>query len=211
MKKALSLIMATAIFTVSTFGMLASANPKFVASKQVVEVHEEVVKPPKMNDIFKPVPKEMILLSATNDISEVIEIETEPETVEVIEEVETQAEPELSITQEEIELIALVTMAEAEGECEEGKRLVIDTILNRLDSGYYADTISGVIYQPHQFSSMWNGRVDRCYVREDICQLVKEELQNRYNSEVIYFRTGRYSDYGVPVFKVGNHYFSKRQ
>ena len=33
---------------------------------------------------------------------------------------------------EDIELIAIVTMAEAEGECEEGKRLVIDTILNRV-------------------------------------------------------------------------------
>lgn len=31
---------------------------------------------------------------------------------------------------EDISLIALITMAEAEGECEEGKRLVIDTILS---------------------------------------------------------------------------------
>ena len=41
------------------------------------------------------------------------------------------------LPREDIELIALVTMAEAEGECEEGKRLVIDTILNRVDSVYF--------------------------------------------------------------------------
>ena len=33
------------------------------------------------------------------------------------------------LSEEDISLIALVTMAEAEGECEKGKRLVIDTIL----------------------------------------------------------------------------------
>ena len=115
---------------------------------------------------------------------------------------------EYSLTEEEINLIALVTMAEAEGEPEEGKRLVIDTILNRVDGKYWPDTVHDVIYQPHQFTSMWNGRVDRCYVKDDIVELVKEELTSRYNSECVLFRTTRYSDYGVPMFQVGHHYFS---
>ena len=37
------------------------------------------------------------------------------------------------ISDEELELLALVTMAEAEDESELGKRLVIDTVLNRVD------------------------------------------------------------------------------
>lgn len=116
--------------------------------------------------------------------------------------------PETKMSEEDIELIALLTMAEAEGECEEGKRLVIDTILNRMDSEYFPDTAYDVIYQPYHFSSMWNGRAERCEVREDICQLVREELECRYNSEVIFFNAYDYSDYGVPMFQVGNHYFS---
>jgi N-acetylmuramoyl-L-alanine amidase len=108
----------------------------------------------------------------------------------------------------DIKLIALVTMAEAEGECEKGKRLVIDTILNRVDSKHFPDTVKGVIYQPHQFSSMWNGRVDRCEVREDICNLVREELNFRTNHDVVFFMAGRYSVYGTPMFQVENHYFS---
>ena len=44
---------------------------------------------------------------------------------------ESIEEPIVSMSEEDISLIALITMAEAEGECEEGKRLVIDTILNR--------------------------------------------------------------------------------
>lgn len=112
------------------------------------------------------------------------------------------------LTQEEIELIALVTMAEAEGECEYGQRLVIDTILNRVDDPHFPDTVREVVYQKNQFSSMWNGRVDRCYVKEELVDLVKEELRNRTNYDVVFFRTERYSDYGVPMFQVEHHYFS---
>ena len=138
------------------------------------------------------------------------EIPEEPETREVVVEEVTPEEPQYSLSSEEINLLALVTMAEAEGESEYGKRLVIDTILNRADHDYWywPDTVTEVIYQDGQFEAMWNGRVNVCYVRDDIVQLVKEELENRTNSEVLYFRTGKYSSYGTPSFKEGNHYFS---
>lgn len=119
-----------------------------------------------------------------------------------------EIEDETILSDEEVELIALVTMAEAEGECEEGKRLVIDTILNRVDSEYFPNTVYEVIYQPSQFSSMWNGRIDRCEVREDICQLVREEAKVRVNYEVMFFTAGNYGKYGVPMFQIENHYFS---
>lgn len=123
-----------------------------------------------------------------------------------LEVIEEPVEPLMS--NEDIELIALVTMAEAEGEPEEGKRLVIDTILNRVDSEHFPDTVKEVVYQKNQFTSMWNGRVDRCYVNEDICQLVREELQERTNHETVFFMVGKFGKYGEPLFQVGNHYFS---
>lgn len=112
------------------------------------------------------------------------------------------------LSQDEIELIALVTMAEAESESDEGKRLVIDTILNRVDSNEFPDTVYDVIYELNAFESMWNGRVDVCYVDNDICQLVREEMYNRLNHDVVYFTAGRYGQYGTPMFQVGNHYFA---
>lgn len=127
---------------------------------------------------------------------------------EVVVEQEPEEPPAPSVTQEEIELIALCVMAEAEGECEYGQRLVIDTILNRVDDPHFPDTVHEVVYQKNQFSSMWNGRVDRCYVKEELVDLVKEELRNRTNYDVVFFRTERYSDYGVPMFQVEHHYFS---
>ncbi len=60
-----------------------------------------------------------------------------------------------------------------------------------------------------QDSSMWNGRVDRCEVRADICDLVYEELESRSNYDVVFFTAGEYSAYGVPIFQVENHYFSR--
>lgn len=133
--------------------------------------------------------------------------ESEKMRLPLLDSVETPVEVQ-TITDEEIRLIAQVVQAEAEGECEEGKRMVIDVILNRKDSEHFPDTVHDVIYQPRQFSVMWNGRFERCGVREDICQMVRQELVSRRNHDVIFFNAGGYSKYGVPMFQVENHYFS---
>ena len=200
----MTIIIVFISFTTSVSPILTKTNNNEVFKAEYttnIEIKKESLKEsivPIKRDIVK---ESSIEYKATDD-----EIE---ETIDIPVEIETNIEEvPFGISNEEIELIALVTMAEAEGECEEGKRLVIDTILNRVDSEHFPNTISEVIYQPHQFSSMWNGRVDRCYVNEDICQLVKEELQSRYNSEVVFFCAYGYSAYGVPMFQVENHYFS---
>lgn len=122
--------------------------------------------------------------------------------------VEEEEAEELAASQEDIELLALLTMAEAEGEPEYGQRLVIDSVLNRVDCDAFPDTIYEVIWQKNQYAGMYGERIKRCYVKEELVELVKEELANRTNDEIVYFRTGRYSDYGEPLFQIGNHYFS---
>ena len=121
---------------------------------------------------------------------------------------EVEKEPTYPLTQEEIDLIALVTMGEAEGETELGKRLVIDTILNRVDHPSFPNTVYDVIYQPNQFSVMWNSRINRCYVMPEIVELVKEELLERTNYDCVFFVAGGYGMYGKPLFKECCHYFS---
>lgn len=149
------------------------------------------------------------IVCAINDL--LVETE-EATTTQVVAKTSVKEDPIEHIptfNKDDLELVALVTMAEAEGENEYGKRLVIDTILNRVESRHFPNTIREVIYQPNQFTSMWNGRINRCSVDDEICQLVMEEFLNKTNDEVIFFRTNRYSDFGTPLFKVGNHYFSK--
>ena len=124
------------------------------------------------------------------------------------EEPELTPEPEPLATREEIELLALCAMAEAEGECEQGQRLVIDSVLNRVDNPHFPDTISEVIWQKNQYAGMYGDRITRCYVMDELVKLVEEELENRTDYDVVFFNAGHYSDYGVPMFQVGNHYFS---
>jgi len=126
--------------------------------------------------------------------------ETKPET-------ESEPKPDMELTDEEIELVALVTVGEAEGEEEYGKRLVIDAILNRVDSLYFPNTIKEVIYQDGQFECVRNGRLKRCKVTDFVRDLVRNEAFRRINRDVIFFTAGGYGRYGKPMFKEGNHYF----
>jgi N-acetylmuramoyl-L-alanine amidase len=117
-------------------------------------------------------------------------------------------EKEPLATREEIELIAICTMAEAEGESEYGQRLVIDSILNRVDHARFPNTISEVVWQKNQYAGMYGERIKRCYVMDSLVKLVEEELENRTDFDVIFFNANHYSKYGVPMFQEGNHYFS---
>ncbi len=122
--------------------------------------------------------------------------------------VEVAVTPTPMLTENEINLLAQVAMAESEGESELGQRLVIDTVLNRMESGQFPDTLHEVVYQKNQFSCMWDGRFDRCYVQDRMVELVKEELLHRTNDQVGYFRTQKYSIYGTPLLNEENHWFS---
>lgn len=110
-------------------------------------------------------------------------------------------------TDEEIDLVALLTLGEAEGESEYGKRLVIDTVLNRVDSSYFPETIDEVVYQKGQYSAIRSKRIKRITVSDEMRALVKEEMLNRSNDEVIFFKTGSYHNRKNKLFKEGKHYF----
>lgn len=184
------IVALTSLTTVSERRIIANAETNTLEAMLLSEPISPI-KPEIIEELPVIVEEDIILV---NDI-----IETEEITDEFI----------FNVSEEDIELLALVTMAEAEAECEEGKRLVIDTILNRVDSERFDNTISEVIYAQNQFTSMHNGRIEKCYVSDDIYQLVIEELQNRTNYEVLYFTADYYGAYGTPMFSIENHYFSK--
>lgn len=106
------------------------------------------------------------------------------------------------LSTEEMELIAQIAWNEAGNQSVLGKRLVIDTILNRKDHEAFPDTIESVIFQPNQYTTIQSG------VKEDMLRLVEREVRHRINTKVIFFRTNKYSNYGVPLFKEGAHFFS---
>ena len=179
---------------------------------------EETITPPieyvAENDIIHIVtpviPKEVLNSKPEKiPVEKTVETTPKPKTVDIQGVVEKQKpEPEISMSKDDMKLIAQMTMAEAEGESEYGQRLVIDTILNRVDSSTFPDTVYDVLYQPYQFSSIKDGRFARCHVKKELYKLVVEEVHNRTNYDVIFFRTGHYSKYGTPRFKEDSHYFN---
>ena len=113
-------------------------------------------------------------------------------------------------TEAELNLIVQLVAAEAENQDLDGKRLVVDTVLNRVDSNQFPNTILEVLYQPAAFSSIDDGRFDRAAfeISEEDYQAVTMELSNRLDPYVIYFTAEGYSIYGTPAYKHGDHYFS---
>lgn len=110
-----------------------------------------------------------------------------------------------------LELLAICVEAEAGNQSLEGKRLVVDVILNRVDdrSGVWGDDIASVITQRGQFTSYWDGGMDKVWEPSpETYKAVEMELEEREHPGVYYFREGMWPEYGSHWKKVGDHYFS---
>lgn len=110
----------------------------------------------------------------------------------------------------DLRLLNNITEAEAGNQSELGKRYVIDVVLNRIDSDRWRDdyTIWEVVAHPGQFETYSNGAYLNVCLDERVSELIVEELLNRTNNEVMYFKTDGYFS-GLPeLFVEGEHYFS---
>ena len=143
-------------------------------------------------------------------INKVATEEPEMVTVDMLEETPDDLEAELWA--DSLEYLACCVEAEAGNQSELGKRLVCDTVLNRFDSGKY-ETLYDVINEEnngvYQYSVVEDGSIFEVIPAEDTYRIVAEEIENRTNTEVLYFRTKQYHTFGTPLFKEDNHYFSK--
>lgn len=125
----------------------------------------------------------------------------------------TQEELELECYYDSLELLALCVEAEAGNQGRLGKKLVADVVLNRVDSPDFPDNITDVILQRgdngvYQFSVVGDGRIYDVEPTEETFQAVREELESRTNTEVLFFTAEGFSPYGSAWKKVGDHYFS---
>ncbi|WP_165444022.1 cell wall hydrolase [Lachnoclostridium sp. Marseille-P6806] len=112
---------------------------------------------------------------------------------------------------DDLELLACVVQAEAGNQDLKGKELVVNVVLNRMDSDQFPNTIKEIIFQPGQFSTATDGALDRAYytVTEDDYLSIQRTLTNRIDRDILFFTAGEYNPYGTPAYKYGDHYFSK--
>lgn len=84
----------------------------------------------------------------------------EVETVAAVEDIQYGDPAGLDFTDEESQMLLKLAMAEAEDQGVIGKALVIRVVKNRVDSKAFPNSIADVIYEPKQFSPVWDGRYD---------------------------------------------------
>lgn len=107
------------------------------------------------------------------------------EVVKVVD--ETQSSP---FSGEDEYLLVKIAMAEAEGEDVNGKALVILTVLNRVNSNEFPDTIHDVIYQPDQFSPVGSGRFDAVEPSDECYQALNMVIDGWDESQgALYFES----------------------
>ena len=84
----------------------------------------------------------------------------------------------LEVTPEEVTLIARLVIGEAEGESFEGKKLVAETILNRLVKGGFGSSVKGIIEFPGQYDARWNASLWAREPKEEDLKAVRDAIDN---------------------------------
>jgi N-acetylmuramoyl-L-alanine amidase len=107
----------------------------------------------------------------------------------------------------EQELFERVVEAEAGNQGLTGKRLVAAVIYNRVESERFPDSIGEVLRAPHQFSTVWNGAVERVEVSDETRIAVALETTDRTDPEILYFNNGKVS--GRYAYTYKGHRFGK--
>mgnify|MGYP001946953623 FL=1 len=116
-------------------------------------------------------------------------------------------------------LISEAVVYESRGEPEEGQKMVIDVILNRLEDRRYPDTVEGVLYQPYQFSYTMD-KDRQTPPKKEVVDKIKRMTYNYLKSgerrkELLRYHSNKviptWSNRLVKVAEVGNHIFYKEK
>lgn len=105
----------------------------------------------------------------------------------------------IDIGEEDYEVLLKIVEAEAGGEDEEGKLLVANVILNRVESSKFPDTVTDVVFQREngttQFSPVSDGRFYSVKVSEETKEAVDRALCGEDNSQgALYFACRKSAD-----------------
>ncbi len=160
-----------------------------------------------------------------NNIPQVRDLEadekTEPEQLE-------KQEPIICTAQEEIqemelgmcldavdeEILMKIAMSEAEGESTEGKALVMLSVLNRVWSDEFPDTVPEVVFQDMQYSPVLDGRYYSA-IPDDDCLAALELIEDGWDESIgaTYFENAGADSWHSRnlkfLFQEGNHKFYK--
>lgn len=118
-----------------------------------------------------------------------------------------------NLTSYEWDIFGQVIMAEARGESFEVQYYIACTILNRVESDLFPNTIAGVIYQTIptvQFYGAWDS--NQYEVTDSVWEAIQTALWNKKAPEDMYYFTSEgYLEGTDPWKHIGNMWFSRQK
>lgn len=123
----------------------------------------------------------------------------------------------VAVSQNERRCMAEAIYHEARGESRQGKIAVGNVVMNRINSGRYADTVCGVVYQrshnPRVCQFSWtcrrNVRIVHQHLWEEALIIADEVMRGQhqdYSRGAIAFNNAPFRNMRQTI-KIGNHYF----
>lgn len=99
----------------------------------------------------------------------------------------------------ELDVLRRIVESEAGSEDEDGRLLVANVILNRVNDDKFPSTVTEVVFQQEngvaQFSPVASGRIYRVEVSEETCEAVDRALNGEDISQgALYFASRKYAD-----------------
>ena len=114
--------------------------------------------------------------------------------------------PEPLVIYDSIDMLARCVEAEAGNQGLLGKRLVVDVILNRVDSERFPNDVASVISQRGQFA-VYPNAMSRVTVTQETLDAIVLELERRTDDRILFFTAWHYNKYCIPAYQFGDHYF----
>ena len=107
--------------------------------------------------------------------------------------------PAYTLCDEDYDILLRIVEAEAGGEDEDGKLLVANVVLNRMNSEVFPDTVKDVVMQRSsrgaQFSPVASGRIWKVEVSEETITAVQRAIEGEDISQgALYFASRRYAN-----------------
>lgn len=112
----------------------------------------------------------------------------------------------INVSEEEKALMARVVMSEVGSDYIDFdiKQAVASTIVNRVRSGKWGETVTDVVTYPHAY---WMG--DNGEPTPECWEAVESALiYEAFPIDMFYFKEGSFHDFGYPLMRMGNTFFS---
>lgn len=115
----------------------------------------------------------------------------------------------IQLTLEEIELLSRTVQLEAGGEIKESKYATTETILNRISSEKYPNTLQGVLSQKGQFSTWKDINSEKAVPSTDTYEAIVHVLMGQTNMVACSILQFNNQPIGNNSIKIGNQYYGE--